>query len=82
MHINLFKANWRKFYKRAFITTFIITSILTMIDQSLSNPIFAIKIISFKSFIDALLQIFYFSVGSGLLAIITLMALALLRDKS
>ena len=52
-----------------------------MIDQSLSNPIFAIKIISFKSFIDALLQIFYFSVGSGLLAIITLMALALLRNK-
>jgi|TARA_B110001452_G_scaffold79648_1_gene65134 hypothetical protein len=82
MNINLFRANWRKFYKRAFVTTFIITSLLTMIDQGLSSPLFANKIISMKSFLDALLQIFYFSVGSGLLAIITLMALALLRNKS
>ena len=82
MNINLFRANWRKFYKRAFVTTFIITSLLTMIDQGLSKPLFANKIISMKSFLDALLQIFYFSVGSGLLAIITLIALALLRNKS
>ena len=82
MNINLFRTNWRKFYKRAFVTTFIITSLLTMIDQGLSNPLFANKIISMKSFLDALLQIFYFSVGSGLLAIITLIALALLRNKS
>ncbi|MDC0861139.1 hypothetical protein OAQ08_00890 [Alphaproteobacteria bacterium] len=82
MNINLFRKNWRMFYKRAFITTFIITLILTMIDQGLSSPLFAIKIVSIKSFIDACLQIFYFSVGSGILATITLMALALIRNKN
>jgi len=48
------------FYKRAFITTFIILSFVTLIDQSLSSPLFARKIIDASTFVFALLNIFYF----------------------
>jgi len=72
MNISLFKRKWRMFYKRAFITTFIILTFVTLIDQSLANPIFARKIIDTSTFIFALLNIFYFSVGSGLVAICTI----------
>ena len=72
MNISLFKKKWRMFYKRAFITTFIILSFITIIDQGLSNALFARKIIDTGSFIFALLNIFYFSVGSGIVAIIAL----------
>ena len=54
MNIKLFKNSWTKFYKRAFITTFFITTFITLVDQGLSNPIFASKITSIKLLIDAL----------------------------
>ncbi len=82
MNIKLFKRNWTKFYKRAFITTFFITSFLTLVDQGLSTPIFASKIDNIKSLIDAMLLIFYFSVGSGLLAIIALMLLTIATKET
>ena len=70
------------FYKRAFITTFIILTFVTLIDQSLANPIFARKIIDTSTFIFALLNIFYFSVGSGLVAIIALILLTIATKEN
>ncbi|OUX24800.1 MAG: hypothetical protein CBE19_01185 [Pelagibacteraceae bacterium TMED259] len=72
MNISLFKRKWRMFYKRAFITAFVILSFITIVDQGLSNALFARKIIDVSTFVFALLNIFYFSVGSGLIAIIAL----------
>ena len=60
------------FYKRAFITAFVILSFITIVDQGLSNALFARKIIDVSTFVFALLNIFYFSVGSGLIAIVAL----------
>lgn len=60
------------FYKRAFITAFVILSFITIVDQGLSNALFARKIIDVSTFVFALLNIFYFSIGSGLIAIIAL----------
>ena len=57
MNVSLFKKKWRMFYKRAFITTFIILSFVTLIDQSLSSPIFARKIIDMSTFVFAFLNI-------------------------
>tara|TARA_B100001057_G_scaffold171295_1_gene172094 strand:- start:520 stop:768 length:249 start_codon:yes stop_codon:yes gene_type:complete len=82
MNISLFKRKWRMFYKRAFITTFIILTFVTLIDQSLANPIFARKIIDTSTFIFALLNIFYFSVGSGLVAIIALILLTIATKEN
>lgn len=72
MNISLFKRKWRMFYKRAFITSFVILSFVTIVDQGLSNALFARKIIDISTFVFALLNIFYFSIGSGLIAIIAL----------
>lgn len=82
VNISLFKRSWRKFYKRAFGTTFIILTFMTLIDQGLSNPLFANKITGMKSFLDALLMIFYFSVGSGLLAIIALVIMTIATKEN
>lgn len=60
------------FYKRAFITAFVILSFITIVDQGLTNALFARKIIDISTFVFALLNIFYFSIGSGLIAIIAL----------
>ncbi|MDB3863822.1 hypothetical protein N9325_03135 [Alphaproteobacteria bacterium] len=60
------------FYKRAFITAFVILSFITIVDQGLSNALFARKIIDISTFVFALLNIFYFSIGSGLIAIVAL----------
>ena len=72
MNISLFKRKWRMFYKRAFITAFVILSFITIVDQGLTNALFARKIIDISTFVFALLNIFYFSIGSGLIAIIAL----------
>ena len=72
MNISLFKRKWRMFYKRAFITAFVILTFITIVDQGLSNALFARKIIDISTFVFALLNIFYFSIGSGLIAIIAL----------
>ena len=82
MNISLFKNKWRMFYKRAFITTFIILSFVTLIDQSLSSPLFAREIVDLSSFIFALLNIFYFSIGSGLVAIIALVLLTIATKEN
>ncbi|MDC0967740.1 hypothetical protein OAS25_01495 [Alphaproteobacteria bacterium] len=68
----MFKRKWRMFYKRAFITAFVILSFITIVDQGLSNALFARKIIDISTFVFALLNIFYFSIGSGLIAIVAL----------
>ena len=70
------------FYKRAFVTTFIILSFVTLIDQSLSSPLFARKIIDVSTFIFAVLNIFYFSIGSGLVAIIALILLTIATKEN
>ena len=60
------------FYKRAFITAFVILTFITIVDQGLTNALFARKIIDISTFVFALLNIFYFSIGSGLIAIVAL----------
>ena len=70
------------FYKRAFVTTFIILSFVTLIDQSLSSPLFARKIVDVSTFIFAVLNIFYFSIGSGLVAIIALVLLTIATKEN
>ena len=82
MNISLFKSKWKMFYKRAFVTTFIILSFVTLIDQSLSSPLFARKIIDVSTFIFAVLNIFYFSIGSGLVAIIALVLLTIATKEN
>ena len=82
MNISLFKRKWRLFYKRAFLTTFIILSFVTLIDQSLSKPLFARKIFDMTSFMHALLNIFYFSIGSGLVAIVALILLTIATKEN
>ena len=82
MNLSLFKNKWRMFYKRAFVTTFIILSFVTLIDQSLSSPLFARKIIDVSTFIFAVLNIFYFSIGSGLVAIIALVLLTIATKEN
>ena len=82
MNISLFKNKWRMFYKRAFVTTFIILSFVTLIDQSLSSPLFARKIIDVSTFIFSVLNIFYFSIGSGLVAIIALVLLTIATKEN
>ena len=82
MNISLFKNKWRMFYKRAFVTTFIILSFVTLIDQSLSSPLFARKIIDVSTFIFAVLNIFYFSIGSGLVAILALVLLTIATKEN
>ncbi|MAV82582.1 MAG: hypothetical protein CMI90_03850 [Pelagibacteraceae bacterium] len=82
MNISLFKRSWKKFYKRAFGTTFIILTFMTIIDQGLENPIFAYKIIDKSTFLKAALNIFYFSIGSGLLAIIALVLLTIATKEN
>ena len=82
MNKSLFKNKWRMFYKRAFVTTFIILSFVTLIDQSLSSPLFARKIIDVSTFIFAVLNIFYFSIGSGLVAIIALVLLTIATKEN
>jgi len=82
VNISLFKNKWRMFYKRAFVTTFIILSFVTLIDQSLSSPLFARKIIDVSTFIFAVLNIFYFSIGSGLVAIIALVLLTIATKEN
>ncbi len=72
MTISLFIIKWIMFYKRAFITAFVILSFITIVDQGLSNALFARKIIDISTFVFALLNIFYFSIGSGLIAIVAL----------
>jgi len=82
MNIKLFKNKWRKFYIRAFSTTFIILSFMSLIDQNLANPLFALKIIDTQTFTHAVLNIFYFSIGSGLLAIIALIILTIATKEN
>ena len=40
MNIEFFKRSWMKFYKRGFITGFLVLTFMLMIDQFLQNPIF------------------------------------------
>ncbi len=82
MNISLFKRSWRKFYKRAFVTTFIILTFMTLIDQGLANPLFASKIVGMKTLIGAFLNIFYFSIGSGLLAILALVIMTIATKEN
>ena len=70
------------FYKRAFITAFVILSFITIVDQGLSNALFARKIIDVSTFVFALLNIFYFSIGSGLIAIIALAIMTIATKES
>ena len=82
MNISLFKRKWRMFYKRAFITAFVILSFITIVDQGLSNALFARKIIDVSTFVFALLNIFYFSIGSGLIAIVALAIMTIATKES
>ncbi len=58
MNIEFFKRSWMKFYKRGFITGFLVLTFMLMIDQFLQNPLFFSKITSITVFIYIVSTIF------------------------
>ena len=70
MNIKLFKDNWRKYYKRGFLTGIIILSFICFIDQTLQNPFFFNKINNLEIFIFTLTFIFFGSVFCGIISLI------------
>ena len=47
-----------------------------------ANPLFASKIVGMKTLIGAFLNIFYFSIGSGLLAILALVIMTIATKEN
>ena len=70
MNIEFFKSAWRKFYKRGFITGFLVVTFMLVIDQFLQNPLFFSKITSITVFIYIVSTIFFAAIFCGLLAVI------------
>ena len=59
MNIKLLKDNWRKYYKRGFITGLVVLCFLCFVDQTLQSTIFFNKITSLGMFILTLSYIFF-----------------------
>ena len=70
MNIEFFKRSWMKFYKRGFITGFLVLTFMLMIDQFLQNPLFFSKITSITVFIYIVSTMFFAAIFCGLLAVI------------
>ena len=72
MNISYFKNSWIRFYKRGFMTGFIIMIFILVVDQFLANPLFFSKITSLDIFLFILSTIFFGSIFCGLLSVIFL----------
>ena len=77
MNIKLLKYNWKKYYKRGFITGLVILCFLCFIDQTLQSTIFFNKITSFDMAIVTLSFIFFGAVFCGILSTIILVIMSL-----
>ena len=77
MNIKLLQNNWRKYYKRGFITGIVILCFLCFIDQTLQSTIFFNKITSFGMAIVTLSFIFFGAVFCGILSTIILVIMSL-----
>ena len=81
MNIEIFKRSWMKFYKRGFITGFLVLTFMLVIDQFLQNPLFFSKITSIRVFIYIVSTIFFAAVFCGLLAVIFLGVVTIVTKK-
>ena len=79
MKLEFFKNNWTRYYKRTFLLSFFIISLLCTVDQTLSNPLFFSKIESFSVFMFILSTIFFASIFCGLVSIIFLFLLSIIQ---
>ena len=75
MNIKLIKEKWIKFYKKGFLTGFIVLSFICLIDQLLQNPFFFNKIDS-TNFLLTISFVFFGSVFCGILSFIFLILLS------
>ena len=77
MNIKLLKNNWRKYYKRGFITGLVVLCFLCFVDQTLQFTIFFNKITSLGMFMLTLSYIFFGAVFCGIFSIIILVIMSL-----
>ena len=78
MNIKLLKNNWRKYYKRGFITGLVVLCFLCFVDQTLQSTIFFNKITDLSVFILTLSFIFFGAVFCGILSTTILVIMSLL----
>ena len=79
MNIKLLKDNWKKYYKRGFITGLIILCFLCFVDQTLQSTIFFNKITNLGMGMITLSFIFFGAVFCGILSIIILVIMSLVK---
>ena len=72
MNISYFRKSWIRFYKRGFMTGFLIMTFILAVDQFLANPLFFSKITSLDVFLFILSTIFFGSIFCGILSLIFL----------
>ena len=77
MNIKLLKYNWKKYYKRGFITGLVILCFLCFIDQTLQSTIFFNKITDLRVLMLTLSFIFFGAVFCGILSLIVLAIMSL-----
>ena len=79
MNIKLLKDNWRKYYKRGFLTGIMVLSFMCFVDQTLTlqSPLVFIKIISLNILLYNLSVIFFGAVFCGILSTVILIIMSL-----
>tara|TARA_Y100000590_G_scaffold140719_1_gene161516 strand:- start:316 stop:567 length:252 start_codon:yes stop_codon:yes gene_type:complete len=77
MNIKLLKNDWRKYYKRGFLTGLMVLSFLCFIDQTLQSPFFFNKIDSINLLFLSMSFIFFGSVFCGIVSLFLLLLLSL-----
>ena len=80
MNIKLLKYNWKKYYKRGFITGLVILCFLCFVDQTLQSTIFFNKITNLSMVMLTLSFIFFGAVFCGILSIIILVFMSLITN--
>ena len=82
MNFRIFEDNWIKYYKRTFLISLLIVSLLCIFDQTQNEPFFFFsKIDSFFMFFISATVIFFYSIAGGLLSIIYLILISLISKK-
>ena len=76
MKIKLIKDNWRKYYKRGFITGVIVLCFLCLIDQTLQSTFFFNKIDSLSMLLLTLSFILFGAVFCGLVSLLILLVIS------
>ena len=77
MNIKLLQDNWRKYYKRGFITGLIVLCFLCFVDQTLQSTIFFNKITNFGTVMLTFSFILFGAVFCGILSTIILVIMSL-----